>query len=319
MISRGDSYRFAHEQAAAKIKEESGGRLDVKWFYGGELIPTSEQFEAVQTGTIELSFDMTGYHTGFMPEAAILFMLPGSMQSPEDSYHMALAPEWMMVDKIVEAYAEQGVQVFAHGMTPSNYLLMSSRPFSRLADLDDFKIRSYGTLSEWLGQTGASMVYIPGQEIYTSMAMGIVDATTWDSYGMNWNYKFQEVTNYIWEIPGARANWEGVYLANPDAWAELPDDLKLMLKYYHTEASTWLRWWTILEDKIRKEQMLAEPYNIQIVEMPQEDLDLMVQYGQDLWKELAGRSPLAKEWIQYIEEWMKWRGYLAEDAPSRTE
>ena len=100
MISRGDSYRFAHEQAAAKIKEESGGRLDVKWFYGGELIPTSEQFEAVQTGTIELSFDMTGYHTGFMPEAAILFMLPGSMQSPEDAYHMALAPEWMMVDKL---------------------------------------------------------------------------------------------------------------------------------------------------------------------------------------------------------------------------
>ncbi|MFC1995205.1 hypothetical protein ACFLVK_02215, partial [Chloroflexota bacterium] len=88
---------------------------------------------------------------------------------------------------------------------------------------------------------------------------------------------------------------------------------------YHAEASTWLRWWTILEDKLRKEQMLAEPYNIQIVEMPQEDIDQMIEYGQELWPEIASRSPRAKEWIQYIEEWMKWRGYLAEDAPSRSE
>lgn len=302
--------RQRFEFVADLIRERSGGRLDITWYSAGEVIPTGEIFDAVKTGVIEMGFDMAGYHGGFMPEAKPLFMLPASFKNSHDIHHFGYSQEWMFSEKVREAYLERGVQLVDVYSPTSQYLLMLTRPIERLDDLAGFKIRSYGSLSEWLGKTGAGMVFFPTGEIYTGLATGTVDAATFVGYAMNYAMKLHEPAKYIWEVPGAIAFWSALTYANIDAWNELPDDLKLMLEYYHRFwATKWIGHFDLLGDEMCKEKMIEE-WGATIIELPQEDNDRWLTMGRGLWDEMAAESPRSAEWVDYIKEWMKWRGYL---------
>ena len=55
------------ENLVKRIEVASAGRLQIKVFAGGELVPALEVFDAVRSGTAQMGHDASYYHRGKVP------------------------------------------------------------------------------------------------------------------------------------------------------------------------------------------------------------------------------------------------------------
>ena len=60
------------ENLAERIDRASGGRLKIKVYGGGELVPAFEVFDAVSRGAVEMGHDASYYHKGKVDAAQFL-------------------------------------------------------------------------------------------------------------------------------------------------------------------------------------------------------------------------------------------------------
>jgi TRAP-type mannitol/chloroaromatic compound transport system substrate-binding protein len=61
-----------------KVNEASGGRVEIKYFSGGSVVPALQEFDAVNKGSLDAHFSASHYHTSKIGLAGDLFNLyPG--------------------------------------------------------------------------------------------------------------------------------------------------------------------------------------------------------------------------------------------------
>ena len=71
------------ENLVARIDAASAGRLKIKIFAGGELVPALEVFDAVRSGTAQLGHDASYYHRGKVPALQYFTAAPFGLTAPE--------------------------------------------------------------------------------------------------------------------------------------------------------------------------------------------------------------------------------------------
>jgi TRAP-type mannitol/chloroaromatic compound transport system substrate-binding protein len=96
--------------------------------------------------------------------------------------------------------------------------------------LDDFKGLKFRTAGMWgnilADKIGASVVQLPGGEVYQSAERGVIDAFEFSSPGVNWPFGFHEIVKYLY-MPGIHSPvGEDLVRINPDAWNALSPDLQ---------------------------------------------------------------------------------------------
>jgi len=64
------------ENLANRIEVASAGRLKIKVYGGGELVPPFEVFDAVSRGTVEMGHDASYYHKGKLDAAQFFCAIP---------------------------------------------------------------------------------------------------------------------------------------------------------------------------------------------------------------------------------------------------
>ena len=71
------------ENLASRIEVASAGRLKIKVYGGGELVPAFEVFDAVSRGTVEMGHDASYYHKGKVDAAQFFTSIPFGMNMLE--------------------------------------------------------------------------------------------------------------------------------------------------------------------------------------------------------------------------------------------
>lgn len=219
----------ADQAFVAAANQLCKGRLEIKFFTGGSLMPSYEVFDAVSKGTIQAAGDWPNYWAG----KDLVFDTLGS-------YPMGLTP----IDYLLwiyqgggqaiydEAYGKFGMVYLVTGVTPMECGLRSNKPIKTLADLKGMKIRMSGMhQGKILKDLGAAQVAMAGQEIYQALQKGVIDAAEFSSPSSDWGMGFGEVTKY-WAVPGWHqpASVMGVMI-NKKVWDKLTPDLQKDLKY----------------------------------------------------------------------------------------
>ena len=74
---------LAPETMAKKIKTMSNGRLDIKVYGAGEIVPALEVFEAVSQGTVQMGHGAAYYWKGKVPIAQFFTTLPFGLTAQE--------------------------------------------------------------------------------------------------------------------------------------------------------------------------------------------------------------------------------------------
>ena len=212
---------------AETINALSGGRLQVRVFAAGELVPPFEIFDAVSQGTAEMGHSAAYYWKGKVEAAQFFTSVPFGMNAQETNAwlrHGGGLELWR------ELYAPFGLIPFAVGNTGVQMGGWFNREIRSLEDIKGLKMRTPGFGAEVLGRAGGVPVNLPGSEIFTALQTGAIDAVEWVgpyndlAFGLHRAARF-----YYW--PGwqeTSAVLEG--LVNRKAYEALPKDLQAVVE-----------------------------------------------------------------------------------------
>jgi len=127
--------------------------------------------------------------------------------------------------------------------------IWSSESLDSLDAFDGLTVRcGAGIAADILNAIGAKTVDLPGEETYSALQTGVVDAAEFGMMGECWGIGMQEVTEYVywpsWHCP----LYIGVIACNLDEWNAMSDDLKQDLMYYALDAGIRHNYYTQAEE-----------------------------------------------------------------------
>ena len=216
----------AAERFAQRVEAMSGGRLKIKVYAAGELVPALEVFDAVSRGTAELGHGAAYYWKGKVPAAQFFTAVPFGLSTLEMNAwvtHGGGLALWQ------EAYAPYGVRPLLVGNSTMQMGGWFNKEINSLDDIKGLKIRMPGLGGEVWSRLGAITVNLPGGEIFTSLQTGAIDATDWVgpyndlAFGLHKAAKY----NYFpgWQEPQAVVE----AMVNQKAFDALPTDLQAIV------------------------------------------------------------------------------------------
>jgi TRAP-type transport system periplasmic protein len=204
---------------AAKLKEKSGGRMEIRVHPASSLYPGPELIPAVLDGRSEVGTVLASYLTDVLLEMGPL-ELPFMTSSIEEHKKAAL----QLRPFYTEMLAKKGLKLLSINTWPSQQIF-SSVPIRTVADWKGKKIRVYGADSANVTRLlGGSPVNLAFGEVYSALEKKTVDGAMTSATNAE-PMKFFEVAKFLdyWYLAGAAQEW---LVANQKAWDGLPKDLQ---------------------------------------------------------------------------------------------
>lgn len=290
------------------VNELAAGRLKIKFFDGGSLVPPFQIFDAVQKGTLDAGGDWPSYwsgkNTGFDP----LGSYPNGLMAID---YMTWIYQAGGFEIYQEVYGKFGMVYLPYGITPMESGIRSNKQVRTNADYKGMKIRMSGrTQGKILQALGASQVMIAGGEVYQALEKGVIDAGEFCSPTIDWGMGFQEVSKY-WTAPGWHqpACLLGASI-NKKKWDELGPELQALLKNAAQAGMIWS--FTHYDyDNIEGTKNFADK-GITPDQLSDEDLAQIAKLANQFTMESAKENPLFAKVIysqfKFMNDIAQWRG-----------
>ncbi len=214
-------------QLAKLITEMSDGRIKIKVFGAGELVPAFEVFDAVSRGTAQMGHGSAYYWKGKIEEAQFFSTVPFGMNAQEMTawlYYGGGMELWR------ESYQRFGLIPAAAGNTTVQMAGWFNKEINSVKDLKGLKMRIPGLGGEVLKRAGGTPVNLPGGELFSSLKTGAIDATEWVGPYNDLAFGLHKAAKYYyypgWHEPGTTLE----AIINEKAFAALPKDLKSIVE-----------------------------------------------------------------------------------------
>ncbi|MEM0906092.1 MAG: TRAP transporter substrate-binding protein [Pseudomonadota bacterium] len=186
------------QRCADRITQMTDGRITVKLFAGGELVPPFESFDAVANGTAEMYHGADYYWQGKHPAFAFFTAVPLGFTAPEINAWIMNGGGQALWDELSGGF---GVKPFICGNTGVQMGGWFREPITSLDDLKGLKFRMPGLGGEALRQLGVNVIALPGAEIFPALQSGAIDGTEWVGPWNDLAFGFYRIANNYY-FPG---------------------------------------------------------------------------------------------------------------------
>lgn len=291
----------AEQTFAETIKRESGGRIEVQAFSGGELVPTSQILNAVRTGTVDMGRGIGQLFTE-TPIGAIESGMPMAWTSVEEADKIFF--DLGLANLVAEDYAANGV-TYLGPVWAAPYHFLSKRPIRSIEDMTKMKIRAVGASAKMLSEVGVQTVSMPPEDIYLALTTGQIDGVL---YGSAFEYKetkYYEGGRFFNKTPILNPIVDSLVI-NPDVWNSLPEDLQKVIQSAANEMRSGYYDWITEQDKATIDTLFKNT----TTEFSEEDLRTMTEAAVKVWDEEAKKSPNNAKAVEIIMENAKDSGRL---------
>ena len=213
----------AAQTLADRITTLSGGRIEVKLYPAGELVPGRGVFDAVSEGTAELYHAVPAYW-GSKSKGILLFgSQPFGLRADEQFGWLYHGGGQALYD---EMYGRFGIKPFLCGNSGPQWGGWFRNDINSAEDLKGLKFRTTGLASEMAAKLGMAAEAMSGPAMFQALQTGALDAGEfigpWTDSALGYH---QVAKNYYWPGVGEPSSAEECGV-NAAAYAELPDDLK---------------------------------------------------------------------------------------------
>ncbi len=271
---------------AKAIEQMSGGRIEVRVYGGGELVPPFEVFDAVSSGIAELGHGAGYYWKDKLPAAQLFTCVPFGM-NPQEMNAWLYAGDGLALWR--ELYARFDLVPHPAGNTGVQAGGWFNREIRSVADLQGLKMRIPGLGGEVLKRAGGIPVSLPGGDIFTSLQTGNIDATEWVSPWNDLAFGLHNAAKYYyypgWHEPGPTLET----IVNKEAWESLPDDLRHVVEYASMAANTaMLSEYTAFNGPALK--TLEEQHGILVRPFPDDVIARLRELSREVLDELAAQD-----------------------------
>ena len=224
-----DPSQIYHDKLCNAITEASGGRLEVKPFVGGSVVPAYKELDAVNEGVLQMCYTCPMYNLDKWPAAGLISSRPGGLPGEALRTWFNYGGGADLMNKMMGDY---NVMTFPGALSPlpAEVFFHSKVKLESLKDLKGLKARCMGDGGEILKRMGAATVIIPGGECYEAMQRGTIDAFEYSTIATNWKMHFNEVAPYMYLSPARAPSDPQVFFVNKSAFNALPADLQEIVK-----------------------------------------------------------------------------------------
>ncbi len=210
-----------------RINTMSDGRIRVRLFAAGELVPAFEVFDAVSSGTAQMGHSAAMYWAGKMPGSVFFTTVPFGMLPHE---HTAWIEQLGGQELWDELYAPFGIKPFMGGNTGPTMAGWYREPVETLDDLKGRKLRIAGLGGEMMRRLGVTPVNIPASELFTSLQTHVVDGVEFLGPWSDSALGFQKLVKYYYGPGFNKPNGTGEALVNAVALEGLSADLQAVVE-----------------------------------------------------------------------------------------
>lgn len=278
------------QRFADAVKAMSGGRMEIQVYGGGELVPALETFEAVSSGIAEVGSGSGYYWAGKIPAAQFFSAVPFGMNAQQLNSWIISGGGLELWEELYEPYNLLPMPGGNTGVQMGGWF---NRQINSVEDLNGLKMRIPGLGGKVLEKAGGAPVLLAGGEIYTSLELGVIDATEWLSPFHDMIMGFHEIAKYYY-APGWHETGTALELIfNKKMWDELPADLQAMLRTAAHATNLWM----LSEMEAKNADALAklEEKGIDIRQFPREVLDQLRLYTDEVISDLIENDPKSKK------------------------
>ena len=278
------------EQVANFINEMSGGRLEVKVFGAGEIVPFAEVFDAVGSGVSQMGHGAAYYWRGKMPVAPFFSTVPFGLTATEITSWLLHGGGYELWRELYEPF---GVIPFLGGNTGVQMAGWFNKEINSLDDLQGLRMRIPGLGGEVLKRAGGIPILKGGGEVFTALETGNIDAAEfvgpYNDLAMGL-YKAAKYYYYPgWHEPGPTLET----IVNKDAYNELPDDLKAIVKNAcHAANQDMLSNYTAKNNASLR--VLVEEHNVELRRLPDDVLEKLKEMATIVIEESVADDPLGQ-------------------------
>ncbi len=305
MWSAAETTHKAFEDFCKRVGAASGGRLEIEPFSAGAVVGVFETMDAVGAGVLDAQSTAPVYWSGKDAGFSIIGDLNFAYQHPWQAeawyYHRG------GLDMLREAYAKYNVYPVGVSWWGQE-ALVSKKALKSTADFKGLKVRTpQGMFAEIITKLGASVIVVPGGEVYSALDKGVVDAADWGTESMNHRMGFFEVAKTSIKVGHSMPSQE--FAVNKAKWDALPADLKALVSSCVRE---WC-WDQIQRVAVEDTQALANirSKNATAGTLPDGEIAKMRELAQKTWEEWSRKSALAKNAYDSQIAWLRELGVLA--------
>lgn len=299
----------ACQKFAEWVHQMSAGQMSIKVYGAGELIPALEVFDAVSSGASELGNGAAYYWAGKAPSAQFFASIPFGMNAQQMNawlYSGGGLQLWQ------DLYKKFGLKVFPSGNTGMQMGGWFNKEINTIDDFKGLKMRMPGLGGKVLAKAGATAVLSSGNEIYTNLERGVIDATEWIGPYHDYVMGFHKIAKYYyspgWHEPGSVLE----NIINLKAFEALPEHLQAIIE----SASARMNIWVLSEFEAKNNEYLNKIKDEKTVELRRfspEILAKLKQYTDEVLTELTANDENSKRvflsFSKFKKEIKNWSSY----------
>ncbi len=266
------------ERLAKRINDMSGGRLTVKVFAAGELVPALQALDAVIEGSAEMSHGAAYYWQGKSRGLTFFTGVPYGMTSRELAAWVRFMGGQQIWDEIYDKF---GVKGFLSGDTGTQAGGWFRKELTGVGDLKGMKFRTPGLGGQTWEKLGATVVNLAAGEIFQALQSGALDAAEFVGPYNDLALGFYQIAkNYYFPSfiePGLATE----AVVNKSKFSALPKDLQAIVEnacqaeYDHTASDFYAN------DPVAL-STLVEKHGVKVHQFPEE----ILKAGADAAKEV---------------------------------
>ena len=296
------------QRIADAVAAMSDGRLTVKIYGAGELVPAYEAFDAVRDGTAECMHEAPYIWTAKHPASAFFCSVPGGLTPEEhDSwiYHGGGQALWD------ELYGAFGLRSFLAGNSGTNMGGWYNREINTPDDFAGLRMRIPGLGAEVLNRLGATTVNLSGGEIQQALQTGLIDAAEWIAPYADLAFGLHKAAKYYYG-PGVHEPGPANSLTvNIEAYDALPSDLQAVLRQAAGTETTRLPA-EMRYGNAQALEALRTKYNVDIRHFPDPVLRRLLEISHEVVAEVSAYDDLS---ARIYQSWSTFRAQAVAMAP----
>lgn len=288
---------------AAELERRTEGAFKMTLLGDGEFAKGPDIYNIVRRGVVPMGTISPSYIQDHAQAASFMYGIPGTLR---ESWEMQHVIKNLGVEALVnEDLMGQGTMILAEKVLPTELAL--TRDIKSAADFRGLKIRSSGTMLDYLALAGAAPQFVPGGELYQALSSGVVDGAHWGAAVGAKSMSLWEVCKFHVKPPIAQTT--DAYVVNLDALNGLADDMRQTfldtvesrffrrsVEYVHAEAIALTRG--------RQEDAL------QVITLPEDVLELLSAASVKVMETEAAKGERAAKAADIYRGLMADMGYI---------
>lgn len=299
---------WSADRIAKDIADLSDGKIQIKLYAAGALVPALQVFDAVSQGNADLGHSASFFWAGKMKASVFYTTIPFGFTPIE---HQAWLAHHGGNDLWRELYAPFGVIPFAAGNSGMQMGGWFKKPINNRDDLNGLKMRVPGLGGAVMQKFGVQPVLIPPAEIFSSLRSNLIDGAEFLGPWSDQAFGFHQAAPYYYGPSFNEPNGNGELIVNHNKFQSLsPQQQKIIAHVALLENNRALqetRWYNSLSFA-----QLQQNNNLTIAKWSDDIVQRAKQYANEILDDYAGDDDMTQKILSsYRDAMQKMQGWSA--------